>query len=64
MTINTPTGEESTTPLATDACSDVTTLARLSIHIKNNNVAYAIGVLVSYQMGILDKVFSIGTGMC
>jgi hypothetical protein len=64
MTINPPQGEESTTPLASDVCSDVTTLARLSIHVKDNNIAYLIGSLVAYQMGLFDKVFQFGTGMC
>jgi len=45
-------------------CSDVTAIARLSIHVKKNNIAYLIGTLVAYQIGILDKAFSYGTGLC
>ena len=33
-------------------------------HIKNNNIAYLLGILVSYQMGILDQVFAHGTTIC
>ncbi len=43
---------------------DASTLARLSIHIKQNNIAYLIGTLVAYQMGILDKAFAYGSGVC
>ncbi len=43
---------------------DVTALARLSLHVKENNVAYFIATLVAYQMGILDKIFTYGSGMC
>lgn len=43
---------------------DASTLARLSIHIKQNNIAYLIGTLVAYQMGILDKAFAYGGGIC
>lgn len=44
--------------------SDVTALARLLLHVKENNVAYMIATLVAYQMGILDKIFTYGSGMC
>ncbi len=43
---------------------DVTALARLSLHVKENNVAYLIATLVAYQMGILDKILTYGSGMC
>ncbi len=43
---------------------DVTALARLSLHVKENNIAYLIATLVAYQMGILDKIFTYGSGMC
>ncbi len=44
--------------------SDVTTVARLLLHVKENNVGYMIGTLVLYQMGILDKLFTYGSGVC
>lgn len=43
---------------------DVTALARLSLHVKENNIAYLIATLVAYQMGLLDKVFTYGSGVC
>jgi len=49
---------------ATDVCGELTTVARLSLHVKNNNIAYLIGSLVLYQMGILDKLISFGSGVC
>jgi len=61
-----PKGDESDsgTSSATDVCGDVTTVARLSLHVKNNNIAYLIGTLVAYQIGILDKAFEFGSGLC
>lgn len=63
MTINTPQGDE-TIPSATVDCGDVTAIARLTLHAQKNSLAYLVGVLVAHQMGILDKIFQIGTGMC
>ncbi len=45
-------------------CSDVTAIARLTLHVKENNIAYLVGMLVMYQLGILDKVFTYGSGVC
>ena len=62
-----PKGDESvgTEPSsATDVCGELTTVARLSLHVKNNNIAYLIGSLVLYQMGILDKLITFGSGVC
>lgn len=43
---------------------DITRGASLFLHIKENNIAYLLGVLISYQMGILDKVLAHGSGIC
>jgi len=61
-----PKGDESEvgTSSATDVCGELTTVARLSLHVKNNNIAYLVGMLVAYQIGILDKVFTFGSGVC
>ena len=61
-----PKGDESDTGTssATDVCGELTTVARLSLHVKNNNIAYLVGMLVAYQIGILDKVFTFGSGVC
>jgi hypothetical protein len=63
MTINTPKGDETLSPATVD-CGDVTTIARLSLHVRENHLAYLVGVLVAHQMGILDKVLVYGAGMC
>lgn len=39
-------------------------MASVCAHVKENNVAYLVGVLIAYQIGILEKVFEYGTGMC
>ena len=62
-----PKGDESTgadTSSATDVCGELTTVARLTLHVKENNIAYLVGMLIMYQLGILDKVFAYGIGMC
>lgn len=46
-------------------CSDdVIGVARLLQNIKENNVTYLVAILVAFQMGILDKVWTYGSGMC
>jgi hypothetical protein len=37
---------------------------RLMLHLKENNLQYLVGVLVAYQMGILDSLWAYGAGMC
>ena len=37
---------------------------RLMLHLKENNLQYLVGVLVAYQMGILDSLWTYGAGMC
>ena len=61
-----PKGDESEvdTSSATDVCGELTTVARLSLHVKNNNIAYLIGTLVAYQLGLLDKALELGSGLC
>ncbi len=38
--------------------------ALIAQHVKQNNVAYLVGCLIAHQMGILDKVFTYGSGIC
>lgn len=33
-------------------------------HMRQNNVAYLIGIYVGWQMGIVDKLFTYGSGVC
>ena len=39
-------------------------VARLLLHLKDNNVSWMIGILVAYQIGALDKILEYGSGMC
>ncbi len=66
MTITPPLGDETKDSLTSASvdCSDVTAIARLSIHVKKNNIAYLIATLVLYQIGLLDKAVTFGTGLC
>jgi hypothetical protein len=33
-------------------------------HVRQNNLAYLVGMLLAHQMGFLDKVLTYGTGIC
>lgn len=39
---------------------------RLGLHLKEpaNQVKYLLGLIVAYKMGLLDKVFMYGSGLC
>ena len=39
-------------------------LIKVVEHIKQNNVAYLLGVLITYQLGILDSVITYASGIC
>ena len=56
--------ETSTTPELVSAAAEVTRAASIMQHIKENNLAYLLGVLISYQMGLLDQVVTYGSGVC
>jgi len=47
-----------------DTAIEVNRLQMYIEHIKQNNVAYLVGLFVSHQLGILDKVLVWGTGVC
>ncbi len=49
---------------ASDVSGDVAASARLFIHLKENNIQYLLGIILAYQIGILDKVFNYGVGVC
>jgi hypothetical protein len=55
---------ESETPQVVSTAAEITRGASLMLHIRENNIAYLLGVLISYQMGILDKVLAHGSGIC
>ena len=52
-----------TTEAVKDAAQAGRVLAILE-HVKQNNVGYLLGMLLCYQMGILDKVITHGQGIC
>lgn len=39
-------------------------MATIIQHVKENNIAYLIGVFISHQMGLLEQVFTYGSGLC
>jgi hypothetical protein len=39
-------------------------LASVINHVRNNNVAYLLGVLIAHMLGLLEKVWGYGSGMC
>jgi len=39
-------------------------VAMIAQHVRENNIAYLVGCLIAHQMGLLDKVFTYGTGIC
>ena len=47
-----------------DAAADGARVATIMEHVKENNIAYLLAVLISYQMGLLDKMITYGTGVC
>lgn len=47
-----------------NTAADVTRAATVMQHVKENNIAYLIGILISYQMGLLDQVVTYGSGVC
>ena len=50
-----------------EAVTDVAQAGKLLTiidHVRQNNVGYLLGMLLAYQMGILDKVITHGQGIC
>ena len=43
---------------------DVIGLARLLQHAKDNNIAYLVAIAVAFQLGILQKLWTYGQGVC
>lgn len=56
--------EASTSTEMVSAAAEVTRAASIMQHVKENNIAYLIGILISYQMGLLDQVVTYGSGVC
>ena len=49
-----------------DSAVDTSKLISVVEHIKQNNLAYLVGILISHQLGILDQVIVWGSssGLC
>ena len=47
-----------------ESAAEITKAASVMQHVKENNIAYLLGVLISYQMGLLDQVVTYGAGVC
>lgn len=49
-----------------ESAADTSKLITVFEHVKQNNLAYLVGLLLSHQLGILDQVIVWGTsvGMC
>lgn len=56
--------EPGSTSECVSTAADVTRAATILEHVKENNLAYLLAVLISYQMGLLDQVVTYGTGIC
>lgn len=33
-------------------------------HVKDNNLAYLVGVFIAHQMGVLGELYAYGSGIC
>lgn len=56
--------EPGSTSECVSTAADVTRAATILEHVKENNLAYLLAVLISYQMGLLDQVVTYGAGVC
>lgn len=37
---------------------------RLLLHAKENSVQYLVGILIAHQVGLLDSLWTYGSGVC
>ena len=51
-------------PSTTVESSDIAAASRLLIHVAERRIEYLVATLILYQMGILDKFFTYGSGIC
>lgn len=58
--VNPPTATEQVVTGVVDSAR----YASMLKHVKENNIAYLLLILISYQFGVLDKVFTYGSTMC
>lgn len=56
--------DEALEAASTQSTSADTSVLRLMVHVKENQIQYMIAVLIAYQIGILDKLWVYGSGVC
>lgn len=47
-----------------DSAADTSKMITVFEHVKQNNVAYLVALLISHQLGILDSLIVWGSGVC
>ncbi len=47
-----------------ESASTSSTSLRLLLHLKDNQVQYLVGLIFLHQLGMLEKVWNYGAGMC
>lgn len=56
--------QPTSTETVIDAAVTTAKTAQVIAHVKNNNIAYLVGLLISYQTGVLEQVFTYGSAVC
>jgi hypothetical protein len=49
---------------AADAAMKANVIRSVGCHLKENRIEYAVFTLLLYSVGLLDKAWTYGTGMC
>lgn len=57
-------GVESTTEPSMLEADPLVGLPRLVHHVRENNVAYLLGMIISYQVGLFQSLQTYAGGMC
>jgi len=51
-------------PPAVDISVTAAKVGSIVAHVRNNNVAYLLGIGIAHMIGITEKVWTYGNGMC
>lgn len=51
-------------PPAVDISVTAAKVGSIVAHIRNNNVAYLLGIGIAHMIGVTEKVWTYGSGMC
>lgn len=49
---------------AADAAIKANALRNVACHLKENRLEYAVFTMLLYSLGLLEKAYTYGTGMC